>query len=266
VTGGGKEKSGKNVGKSADAEPLPHLHPIRPTGPARPSVPKRPGAASPERASVRLLRLTCRQNRPAGPAGSKGRIGVCAVSRTAGSGLARTLSLNRRARYRAIRAEHAAIALPRSQRRAATDTFVEELAGISRHGFRFGGSAMRAGDNAFKDHGAYLWASPRYSITICPSTVVSGQLQRRRRPTFARGSPAGKNNPGAAGRKGGRTRAPYGTKLWLRRETDTRTPCMRMESPHSSLPTPFVDTTGVFPRKQDTHKWNEKMRSLIRSR
>jgi hypothetical protein len=106
------------------------------------------------------------ENRPAGPAGRKGRIGVCAVSHTARSGLARTLSLNRWARHRAIRAEHAAIALPRSQRRAAADTFVEELAGISRHGFRFGGSAMRAGDNAFKDHGAYLCTPPRYSITI----------------------------------------------------------------------------------------------------
>ena len=79
---------------------------------------------------------------------------MCLVSRTARSGLARTLFLNRRARHRAIRAEHAAIALPGTQRGAAADTFVEELAGISRHGFRFGGSAMRAGHNAFKDHGA----------------------------------------------------------------------------------------------------------------
>jgi hypothetical protein len=118
------------------------------------------------------------EDRPAGPAGSKGRIGACAVSRTARSGLARTLSLNRWARHRAIRAEHAAIALLWTQRRAAADTFVEELAGINRHGFRFGGSAMRASDNAFKDHGAYLCTSPRYSITICPSTVGSGHLRR----------------------------------------------------------------------------------------
>src|SRR5215471_2681421 len=104
------------------------------------------------------------KNRPPGPAGSKGRIGFCAVLCTAGPGLARALSLNRRARHRAIRAEHTAIALPRTQRGAAADTFAEELAGISRHGFRFGGSAKWAGDNAFKDHGAYLCTSRRYSI------------------------------------------------------------------------------------------------------
>jgi hypothetical protein len=114
---------------------------------------------------------------PRVPLAARGRIGACAVSRTAHSGLARSLSLNRWARHRAIRAEHAAIALLWTQRRASADTFVEELAGINRHGFRFGGSAMRAGDNAFKDHGAYLCTSPRY-ITICPSTVGSGHLRR----------------------------------------------------------------------------------------
>jgi hypothetical protein len=140
----------------------PPLHPVGPTEPADPSRSQSP-----------------RRNRPPPvPLAARGRIGACAVSRTARSGLARTLSLNRWARHRAIRAEHAAIALPWMQRRAAADTFVEELAGINRHGFRFGGSAMRAGDNAFKDHGAYLCTSPRYSITICPSTVGSGHLRR----------------------------------------------------------------------------------------
>jgi len=40
---------------------------IHPTGPAHPSGSQRPGAASPERASVRLLRLTCRQKSSPGP-------------------------------------------------------------------------------------------------------------------------------------------------------------------------------------------------------
>jgi hypothetical protein len=76
-------------------------------------------------------------------------------TRAAGSlGLASTHCLDRRARHRAIGAEHATISLLRTQCRAAAGTFVKELAGIGRHGFRFGGSATRAGDNGFKDHGS----------------------------------------------------------------------------------------------------------------
>src|SRR5215831_7607066 len=67
-------------------------------------------------------------------------------------GLARTLCLDRWARHRAIGTEHAAITLARTQHRAAAGTSVEELAGIGRHSFRFGGSAKRAGDNALKHH------------------------------------------------------------------------------------------------------------------
>jgi hypothetical protein len=50
--------------------------PCRPYGTSTPLGSQSPGAASPERASVRLLRLTCRRNRPAGPAGSKGSTGI----------------------------------------------------------------------------------------------------------------------------------------------------------------------------------------------
>src|SRR5262245_25257951 len=75
---------------------------------------------------------------------------------TAGSGarLTRTLGLDRRARNRAIRTEHATIARLRPQRRAAAGTGIEKLAGIGRHGLRFRGGAMRTGDDRLKDHGA----------------------------------------------------------------------------------------------------------------
>jgi hypothetical protein len=49
---------------------------IHPTGPAHPSGSQRPGATSPERASVRLLRLTCPRNRAPVRAGGKGGIGM----------------------------------------------------------------------------------------------------------------------------------------------------------------------------------------------
>jgi hypothetical protein len=56
-----------------------------PTGPTHPFGSQSPGAASPERASVRLLRLTCRRNRTPegvadGPARSRcGRQTACGV-------------------------------------------------------------------------------------------------------------------------------------------------------------------------------------------
>jgi hypothetical protein len=63
-----------DVGKSADAEPLPRwaqtcvrCTPVHPTGPAHPSGPKGPGAASPE------AHLPAKST--PGPAGGKGREG-----------------------------------------------------------------------------------------------------------------------------------------------------------------------------------------------
>jgi hypothetical protein len=60
--------------------------------------------------------------------------------------LARTRGLNRRARHRAIGTEHATIARLWLQLRAAAGAFIEELAGIRRHGFRFRERAVRTGD------------------------------------------------------------------------------------------------------------------------
>jgi len=62
--------------------------------------------------------------------------------------------LDRRARNRPVRTEHAAIARPRSQRRCATGADIEKLARISRHELRLLHGAMRAGDHGLKNHGA----------------------------------------------------------------------------------------------------------------
>src|SRR5262249_13985963 len=70
-----------------------------------------------------------------------------------GAGLTGTYGLDRRARHRTVGAEHATIARLRPQPCAATGALVKELAGISRHGLGFCGSAIRTGDNGFKDHG-----------------------------------------------------------------------------------------------------------------
>src|SRR5262249_50221350 len=69
-----------------------------------------------------------------------------------GASLTRTLGLDRRARNRAIGTEHATIARLRPQCRAAAGAGIEKPAGIGRHGLRFRGGAMRAGDDRFKNH------------------------------------------------------------------------------------------------------------------
>src|SRR5262249_19252199 len=66
--------------------------------------------------------------------------------------LTRTLSLDRRAWYRTIGTEYAAIALLRPQRRAAAGAIVKEPTSVGRHGLRFGSAAMRARNDGFKDH------------------------------------------------------------------------------------------------------------------
>src|SRR5262245_45647924 len=66
----------------------------------------------------------------------------------------RTLGLDWRARNRAVGTEHATVARLRPQRRPAADAAIENPAGISRHGLRFRGGAMRTGDDRFKDHGS----------------------------------------------------------------------------------------------------------------
>src|SRR5713101_8813881 len=85
--------------------------------------------------------------------------GACHHStRTAGSssGFTGALGLDRRAWHRTVGAEHATVTLLRTQHRAAPGALVEELAGVGRHTFRFGGSGKRACDDRFKDHSACL--------------------------------------------------------------------------------------------------------------
>lgn len=85
-------------------------------------------------------------------------------SPTAGRGRLVTLArrLNRRTRHRAVRAEHAAIALLRAQPCAATRAHIEKLAGICRHGFRSCRCAVWAGDDGFENHDASLKAGTQY--------------------------------------------------------------------------------------------------------
>jgi hypothetical protein len=64
-----------------------------------------------------------------------------------------TLGLFGRARRRTVGAEYAAIARLRPQPHPAAGALIEELTGIGRHGFRFCGGAVGAGDDGFQDHG-----------------------------------------------------------------------------------------------------------------
>jgi len=97
------------------------------------------------------------------------------LPRTAGSraGPARTLRLNRRTRYRAVGTEHATIALLRLKHPATAGAFIKEAAGIGRHGFRFCGGAVRAGDDGFKDHGI--------SLNHITEIRISGRIGQHRR-------------------------------------------------------------------------------------
>src|SRR5712691_5500215 len=79
-------------------------------------------------------------------------------TRTAGSraALARALGLDRWTGHRAVGTEHTAIALLRPQPHATTGALIEKLARIGRHGLRFGGPAVRAGNHRLVDHGCVL--------------------------------------------------------------------------------------------------------------
>jgi hypothetical protein len=68
------------------------------------------------------------------------------------AGFAGALGLYRRARHRTVGAEYAAITRLRPQPLPAAGAFIKEPAGIGRHGFRFRGGAVRAGDGGFQDH------------------------------------------------------------------------------------------------------------------
>jgi hypothetical protein len=56
---------------------------------------------------------------------------------------------------RTVRAKHAAIPWLRFEQCAAGFAFIEKLAGIGRHGFRFGMSAVGTDDGRFEDDGVH---------------------------------------------------------------------------------------------------------------
>jgi hypothetical protein len=89
--------------------------------------------------------------------------------------------LNWRTRYRAIGAEHAAIARLRLQLRAATGALIEELTGIGRHGLRFCNGAVRTGDGRLKKHRISSWVRTDSRPWWLPISVGPHWLWRRHR-------------------------------------------------------------------------------------
>ena len=65
---------------------------------------------------------------------------------------ASTLLLDGRTLHRAERTENAAVARIGTQQAFAIAALVEKLASVRRHGFLFGGSAMRTGQDGFKNN------------------------------------------------------------------------------------------------------------------
>jgi hypothetical protein len=59
---------------------------------------------------------------------------------------------------RTVRAKHAAIPWLWLEHCATGPAFIEKLAGIGRHGFRFGMSAVWAGDRRFENEGVHLFS------------------------------------------------------------------------------------------------------------
>jgi hypothetical protein len=66
--------------------------------------------------------------------------------------------LDRRTFHRTVRAKHAAIPWLGLKQGAARFAVIEKLAGISRHDFRFGMPALRAGNRRFEHHGLYFFS------------------------------------------------------------------------------------------------------------
>lgn len=66
--------------------------------------------------------------------------------------------LNRRAFDRTVRAKHAAIAFFGFKQGSAGLAVIEKLAGIGRHGFRFGVSTVRTGNRRFENYGIHLFS------------------------------------------------------------------------------------------------------------
>jgi hypothetical protein len=89
--------------------------------------------------------------------------------------------LNWRTRYRAVGAEHAAIASLRLQFRAAAGAFIEELTGIGRHGLRFCNGAVRTNYGRLKKHRINSWVRTDSRPWWLPMSVGSHRLWRRHR-------------------------------------------------------------------------------------
>jgi hypothetical protein len=109
----------------------------------------------------------------------------CRISRTAGGRIcfAGTLGLNRRAWHGAVGAEHATVALLRSQLGAATGAHIEKLAGIRWHRLSLRGGAMRTGNNGLEKHDAWLPAADGNLAFVVPDAHFTDQLMVRE-PSF----------------------------------------------------------------------------------
>ena len=70
---------------------------------------------------------------------------------------ASTLLLDGRTLHRAERTENAAVARIGTQQAFAIAALVEKLASVRRHGFLFGGSAMRTGQDGFKNNEVHAY-------------------------------------------------------------------------------------------------------------
>ena len=85
-------------------------------------------------------------------------------------GAAALLRLDRRAFYAAVAAENAAVAMPGLEHGSAALAVIEKLAGVGRHGFPAGETALGTGDGAFQNdlscgHVFSRQADSRYPVT-----------------------------------------------------------------------------------------------------
>jgi hypothetical protein len=100
--------------------------------------------------------------------------------------------LDRRALDRAIRAEHAAVARPRSKHRVTARAFVEVDARIGWHTFDGRARALRAGQNRLEDGRGWHASSSRCSFngsalvaSHASGRGIASRSERRRRETSA---------------------------------------------------------------------------------
>jgi len=78
---------------------------------------------------------------------------------------------------RTVRAKHAAMSFLWFEQGSATLTFIEELAGMNRHGFCFGMTAVRASDYRVKNYRIHFFSSlmeDGYPAALVASVNLSG--------------------------------------------------------------------------------------------